>query len=402
MIAVLALGGLAAAGCSVDSVAMTAPPETTTQVMLENYQWSKPGAVILLIVVDDEASEQGRAVRALLAERFLATFDVGAGPSWRSFDPAAWTPYERYAIVVSPTNGAVASPVSNGALAVSAPRTTAAAVDSWKSAVAEAIVGAEATDQQAFRALEEQARWLRVLIGYESPDNDVERAVLAGLPARGNIAIVVGSGRDDESPLEPDAYLKGPENSDRIGLGWRQAITPDPTFVYCGPGRTPRLDEWARSGDSRGTPCADHHVFDFLDVAACFPRCESFRPLVDELGKAKCRVHVMTDLAPCDSALGWADPFGPDGTRAPREVEYEGGPVRLCEVMELDGPALDSCRYDWECPDCGAGYCVTTLPAPDSDCNGMVNLWPLRFTHGALEARTAIVDVVCDVEHVVE
>jgi hypothetical protein len=361
-------------------------------------------ARVILIVVDDEPTEQGRAVRTLLAERFFSEFERGVHlpvQSCTSTDPAVWTPYLRYAVVVSPSralDATQASPGTDRALVIESERETPEAVAAWTSAVSQAIVEAGTDTGGAYHPLEAQAHWARLLLGREEPASETERAAIEALPAAGNLQIFLGSARDDQSPLDPEAYRILQQEGDRFFVDWPQAMTPDPTFVHCGPGHLSRLDAWALSSEVQSDLCVDHDVFDAHWVLDCFPECSDLHPLVDDTGRSRCRVLATTDPAPCDAGLGWVDPLGSDGVRRPREIDYQGTPARVCEILELEGAALESCRHDWDCADCGAGYCVTELPGTPEVCTGVNALWPIRFTNDAMTARFAYVDVVCDAE----
>lgn len=398
------VGALGAGGCGSDPVV---PAGSVTQLSLSTCSSPKDARVVL-IVVDDDPTEQGQAVRARLAERFHSTFERGVHlpvETCTSTDPAVWVPYDRYAVVVSPSRplGAdQASPGTDRALVIRSERETPEAMAAWTDAVVRAIFKAGTDAGGAFRPLEAQAHWARLLLGREAPASESERAAVESLPVAGAVQIFVGSARDDQSDLDPREYLIMPEAGDRFFVDLPRAMTPDPSFVHCGSGRLPRIDAWAKENGTRPELCVDHGLFDAGWVADCFPQCMPLEPVVDESGASHCRVLATTDLAPCDAALGWADPVGSDGVRRPREIDYYGSPARLCEILELEGPALESCRHDWDCTECGPGFCVTELPGSSDVCRGVSALWPIRFTHSSLTARFAYVDVVCDIEHLTE
>jgi hypothetical protein len=113
-------------------------------------------------------------------------------------------------------------------------------------------------------------------------------------------------------------------------------------------------------------------------------------------GVASCRARVTTDLAPCSTEIGWFDPLGPDGQRHPTTTTLNGEERRVCDIVQLEGTALDSCRHDYDCTGCTPGWCVTTVDALITHCeNGGATLG-LRFVGGATETRAGTLHVVFD------
>lgn len=94
--------------------------------------------------------------------------------------------------------------------------------------------------------------------------------------------------------------------------------------------------------------------------------------------------------------LGWRDP---DGQESYAKREY--GWYRRCEVVQLSGAHLESCRHSLDCPGCPSGFCGTELVDelwPSARCFGSREPWPVRFVGGALDVDRAWLQVSCMTE----
>lgn len=88
--------------------------------------------------------------------------------------------------------------------------------------------------------------------------------------------------------------------------------------------------------------------------------------------------------------------------RTARVAHTAAGDTRVCEIQQLDGPALASCQSTLACTNCQPGWCATTVPelVPDEICAPGTHYWPFRFVLGASAradpTQAADITIVCD------
>lgn len=162
------------------------------------------------------------------------------------------------------------------------------------------------------------------------------------------------SATEDTSPGEPTDYASFDAN------GWIPitAIVPSstpPKGGYCElnlAAATPRFQSWLAGArlvnDALGWPCSGD-LMPSLSVD-CASRCESRSPALDESGQVACRLLVTLNSGEsCPKELGWREFGTRDGNRT-------------CEIPQLEGVELESCRSDLNCTGCGPGFCWTEVP----------------------------------------
>jgi hypothetical protein len=122
--------------------------------------------------------------------------------------------------------------------------------------------------------------------------------------------------------------------------------------------------------------------------------------VVNEAGSADCTVTARIAVDDrCPTELGWEDPLDAHGVPKPTIVRDRDGEYRSCEVRQLEGAALTSCRASLDCEDCEPGFCVTEVPEllPSDRCQDGALFPPFRFVGGAGQARNATGVVTCHV-----
>jgi hypothetical protein len=124
-------------------------------------------------------------------------------------------------------------------------------------------------------------------------------------------------------------------------------------------------------------------------------------------GAAVCRITATYSGGdPCPTEVGWLDPMGADGVRAPSIAQDGASDTRTCEIQQLDGAALASCQSTLDCSDCIPGWCATQVPDLRSSkyCGSGQFPWPFRFVQGAdagpESASDLAITIVCDEAHV--
>lgn len=114
--------------------------------------------------------------------------------------------------------------------------------------------------------------------------------------------------------------------------------------------------------------------------------------MFDADGRAACRVYVESQSnTPCPEAIGWFEP-APNGENPPPETDTG---QRLCEVRQLEGAALQSCRTELECAECEPGFCFTDVESLTESCSAQGLMTVPRFVNGAGRGEPGRFTVVC-------
>jgi hypothetical protein len=333
------------------------------------------------VVVDDTPNAQG--LREALADRFddYDEEELESGCDGVP-DPARWSPIDRSLVVVRPSQvgaGRFESPATVPALRWQASHVTSADRSAWLSAVRAALTR-QLPSGPSLPLLDATADTVALLDGDRSAANAEELALLQSVPFDADRVLVVASASEDQSPLAPSAYaLPDWENSATFFYSLIVGANASCTAP------TPRLGTWAElerdelESKVQIWPCeaALEPLWDFScdGVEIGIPADEV---KLDANGFAECSV---TSVVPADEACpaeyGWLDPIGADGTRSPKLSSTAAGMVRACEVEQLTGAALASCRTSYGCADCAPGWCFTDVPELTSDSIGMTMRWPL-------------------------
>lgn len=353
-------------------------------VRFETAPWTE----VMLVVVDDAPTDEARALREFLATDIAGSYE--RAPCGEARDKAKWRPADVRVVLVSPSDPArTLTSETNPELLLRTPNATEEELVAWETAVGDAILASETPDTESFRGVEALEHWARLLTGYDGPASDVERRFMASLPSgasRDGAYAFVGTTRDDESPAAdgerwiPLAYAQG--------LDFR-ALPETCSAQTEAPAEFETLDAYWTSG-----PCEGATLFDYDLSHECTPDCLDVMPLVDDGGRAECRVLARSwDLADCPEWAGWADPEDGNGERSPRFEDAESGTLRVCEVLQLEGDALDSCRTDLACEECGAGYCFAASSLYAGECRTWSDF---RFTLGSDTVRSAEFEITCN------
>lgn len=310
-----------------------------------------------VFVVDAAGTAAAGELRGQFAARFE---DVGAEVCDR--DPADWNPMRRVGAVVRASRQSepldLMGPLDDASLVVSSNRATSDDLRAWSTAVANAIVSVPpATGPNTVLATLNDA--LSLLSGGRAPASASEQTLVQETASTSTLVIALLSSREDESPLEPEAYairvLEPLSHFDFVVV--LEAVVPraEPCADSCG--ASPRFQAWqaASTGGIELTtwPSEGSDLLDSPPCGTSIPACiPEPRALPD--GSVACRVYVEgpTDL-PCSEGLGWLPADDAMGT---------------CEVRQLEGSARRSCETDLQCTECEPGFCFTTVPELASEC----------------------------------
>jgi hypothetical protein len=389
--------------CALAALAASCSRELRDQPAISNGQDIIDGKLILwspqviALVADDADTPEAAALRAQLVKILRAGLESEVDERWGSCgsaDPASWHPGDIRVIVVRPSapdDIALWTPIQTPALAWITRASTKEEVDVVVSAAAEALEQRLAGSQEPYRPLHAAKRAAEMLSGIRQPVTDEEASFVASLPRDLYVRLIVAGTRDDEdvTPLDDLAL----DEKTRALLLRPAVVGPfTPKYSTCdsvdGPGDT-RLQTWGYqlNAEVAAWPCDDTITWDDM-LSACCADCGLSchdRPLVVAPdGKVECRIYVdQLDLTACDAERGWKDPDG-----KPQMIERYGTSMRRCEIVQLTGPDLESCRSSLECSGCKSGFCATGVQELDLSqyCGSDEHAWPLRFIGGALDA----------------
>ncbi len=403
----LGAAALLATACSSAPV-VPASAETTDLVTLEGTLSEWPPTV-LVVVADDATTADAATLRQWAAEsvRGALVGDIGdLSGECGDPDPAAWHPLNLRVMIARPSAPdaeVLLTPLDVPALALVTETTEDSQVDAVVAAVTGALGQRLAQPGDVYRPLRAAQRALELVTGSRPPDTAAEEAVLASVPAGSVTAMLVASTRDDEdttpvAQLVPSLQAQAQAYTSVAGPFTASAGT---CRVYGSDGS--RLATWAqadRIGFLYASTCTDATTWDALlelGSADCFTPCWQWPLPVTAEGVALCTMFVdQADLSGCDASRGWQDPGG-----QPTLVDDLGATLRRCEVVQLTGAALQSCREELACSGCGAGWCATDVAAAvaPSYCDqaGEAYAWPLRYLGGAISPPAERLQLLCDV-----
>jgi len=396
-------GSLASLACSSGSGSSAygdAPGASGAQLRWD-FVTRGPSSETWLVLVDD--TKAGAGLREALAQGFedwdaeLAQHNESCIPP---FDPAAWHPIDRSIVFVHPSTPGVAgytSPAQDPALRLQAQQLFGAERARWMDAVRAGIEAQPAAPGAPFQALAALADAESLLEGSRPPQSAEEQAVLDALPGP-QFVEVLALATEDESPGEARQY---PHTQMHEVLGAVLPAAEQHEASDCsqrGVPTTPRYQAYGGSSEAQAWPCEQPDFFFTRHWSDCSTRCLA-QPIAVDAGTAQCRITASYPGSdPCPAALGWLDPLDAHGTRSPRVDGSGTKATRVCEIRQLEGPALDSCVNQLDCADCEPGWCATKVPelVPQNRCASGKSYPPWRFVLGADRAHDAEVSMVCN------
>jgi hypothetical protein len=264
-------------------------------------------------------------------------------------------------------------------------------------ALHETLSSRNALEGELHRPLRAATRTLALLGKQRPAATDSEQQLVDSLPEAPFVNLVIAGTRDDEDTAPIETYVL---DEQPFGYVAKWVIGPfDPELEPCpSPSvAATRLGAWGKlvnaQLESERCPLHPADSWDFgQGVADCIPWCISALPLVLPSGTASCRITLaQPDLEKCDPRRGWRDPAG--GPLFEAGFEHE---LRICELGQLEGDALEACRHDLQCTGCPAGFCVTEVPElVEESCQYGGLPEPFRFI-GAAMASSERIRIVCD------
>ncbi|MDX2051282.1 MAG: hypothetical protein SFV15_02760 [Polyangiaceae bacterium] len=311
----------------------------------------------IVFTLDD--SPNASALRTELASQFLKYTAYQRVAE----DPARWEAVSLDVVIVRPSEPPSTrfhTSVDDPRLHWESPNRTPAGAKHFQAGVAAAIQESIGDGAAPLALLESWARATDLMMEREVSVTPGERRLVEvttrDFPA---IASYLLTANDDRSPLPAAAYQR-----EYTPAAWSASV------IWAGGERAkkceskvanalPRLNGWLNKNDRvEHWPCEDSWVF-ARGVADGYPRCiDPSIAVVD--GQAQCRILVDT-RGSCATARGWDNSMGSNEMRVPSFVNNSSG-LRTCEMVQLEGAALESCRHDLQCTDCKPGWCWTEVP----------------------------------------
>jgi hypothetical protein len=391
-----------AIGCGDEAASADGQPEPTSRFE-KVFIRSADVPLVFVLVVDDRS--EAEALRRAVGEAFgrVATrqleFPRACEPP---YDPGRWDPVDWSVIVVrpnAPQGVRYVTPADNPDLAWKTYfGTERESHDRFVAAVRSTLEPSSADPTARVRVLEAFADIQRLVQGLAPPLVIEGEQVLSLLDRDPSTMTLVASAADDQSPLAPADYVVKTRDRYYVYDVIAPRRTPDDT-AHCVIGATEttrRIGAWLEHGDYVSTvqawPCTELAIFN-LGSVDCKPNCVDRMPEIDAAGSAACRVLVdIPATEECPGELGWFETASEPV--AARKLGWDG-PMRVCEVRQLDGESLRSCQTDLGCAACGPGWCWTTVPELAHRCETGVP-YAFRFPHGADFGPRGVWRIVCD------
>lgn len=369
----------------------TPSPESVTQVE-EVETISGPGALTLVLVVDDGAGEATVRLRETVLQSARDFAESQLSPGGCASHSPLGTPIDLDAIVVHPSALAgqeLTTPLELPMLTWRADWRRIEDAEAWLAGIEQALAFTAPPNTNYALAQATRRAW-DLALGRVSPSNNSESYLVSSVER--TFVFTVATMRDDSSPgaigqyeIERHAFAA----DSRLAI-LQSVVAPDVANAGCGEeiARPPRLQEWVPFSVPSffSNSSCTYYPLDPSLSSDCFAQCRQRMPLVDATGTAQCRVTVLTEgTSACDAKFGRIDPLSPDGVRRPRMAETLNGDLaRACEVQQLEGEALRSCISEPECTACTPGWCSAgpSVLIPGL-CHEGFAVWPIRFTRGA-------------------
>lgn len=243
----------------------------------------------------------------------------------------------------------------------------------WRGAVAETVVNAAPVAAGSPHVLQALSDVMAVATAERAPANAHESALLNSLDPDSVVSIVLATAHEDTSEGQPTLALVEEFPDQGISAAGFSSITvPALDGDPCRDSgkTTSRLQAWINSS-VLNKPAVTWRPGESCPVLARAQSCGPYGCIEEPLavldnGTAPCRMLVATDLEQCPKDIGWV--------RADRLAHVFADQANLdrysviCEIPQLAGAALESCRYDLSCSDCGPGFCLTKEPTLASEC----------------------------------
>jgi hypothetical protein len=296
-----------------------------------------------LFIVDDSQAPTSQELRSKFADELAS--DVGEPLNDCDLtDPAAWAPADRLAMVVYPSldTRLWVTPDTVPDLSLRTDRKTPGHLKRWATALAAAIATVPDGPRGSFAPLARLIDTISLLGGLREPADTAEQNLLIAAQGVTRVEVSLVSAVDDESADDPENYVLPMAVGNLESVVMADVVVPSVAGGHCrGPRQySERFRTWLRTLEgvsayawASGDTC---QLRSHLSVS-CEARCFTEAPLIDETGRAACRVYAETTDS-CPDELGWkeaseaSNPELPstdlDGARAQFSARWRGAARR--------------------------------------------------------------------------
>lgn len=359
-------------------------------------QFGRNSPAVWLFAVDDVGDPRGAELRERLWTNLVQHLsDSGLGGCG---DPAQYVAIDRRAVVMLPSGAGLVSPDTDAALALTTTHDTIEARTAWIDAVRRVVderLVAPGTLPYAF--ISRLSDTVSLLTGMRAAATEGEQRALQSLAGTSELVLVSATGHEDESSGSPEMFaIQLRASAGHFSYSSREALMfPSTDGLSCDRARvtTERYSRWLAASS---TPLLELPEFwrpgDECRLAAdvpvtCSNPCLEERPHFSPEGRADCHVYVASDPKEgCPESRG----LMPSNA----SVVDANGPV--CEMRQLEGAALESCRHDLSCADCEPGYCFSAIESLVAGCEMSGKVASPRFVNGAANVPSRKVYIYCD------
>lgn len=346
------------AGCTVEPLSGVEESSMGHGQFSETMGIWVPIPVTWVLVVDDAPTDEARVLRQQLARDVIGVFDdIDSAEADIDPDPGVFRPIDYRIVVVGASDTLPPVHVEHDPdLAVQADNATPEVQNRWEEAVGRAILATETPNTEPLLAIEVASRWRRFLIGEEEPSSAADRLFAGSIPNWNLVTLLVATTRPDEGTSSVERLDAGHDVASYGAYlpSWGTCYDGEPVELAL-PRLAQAIRHWVPSS------CTDEvNLFSAHGVADGSYSCLPSQPRLDAKGQAACLLHGYVPLEElCPKELGWLDPMDNHGVRRPRVgvPHFANEFWRVCELPQLEGPALRSCREDFTCDDCEPGWC---------------------------------------------
>jgi hypothetical protein len=383
----LAMGAIACA--SDDDPTTLTEVVRVTDVTTRSVLVPVPESEVWLFVVDDADTPEAIALREAVAKALR--LPSGPYPVFQDAcpgtngDPTRQDPIDVRVIVAHPAlsqRERLVTPSDLPELTLLGERDDLDNYERWRAAVAAELLRAPAQTSERHAPLETMVDTLSLLAGQRLPRSGREAEQLQSLASLTPpfVQVFYFTTRDDASPYDVASYdvASSCDQSNYVGmcpfirtllldLAGRSITEFSAPRGQAQPRNAAFLEplEWTSSSS---TP---DDLFDPILNAKVGYSCWDSKPRWRADGSVDCRIHLLTqDLAACDPARGRLNPLADNGVARLPRIEFDEalGEVRVCEIRQLEGAALDRCLNHPEQPQYTGGFCH---PEPSELCRSL-------------------------------
>jgi hypothetical protein len=239
-------------------------------------------------------------------------------------------------------------------------------------AIETAIISTNAATNAPPRYLDAANYWLGLLSRRRDPTNDAERRLVELYPSFADplLSVSIAAIRPDESI---ESFDRGAWPNSQ--LYFESIIWTSEVCEYPSPSQLP--PEFR----SLAIDSANYGKCDLFNWVSCKCSFDCYpEPNHDEQGMARCVAEALVDPSETCDRPGWRPT-----THTERTFEETSfGRRRVCEIRQLEGAALESCVFDYDCADCEPGFCVTQSTAEGEWCvdSDTTKVGTFRFPFG--------------------